>query len=756
MWKESLVDITRRAGKKAALPQLQKVVRSVVVDNHVSQASALRSAASVFSPASEALHSSQNKYQHQLKSSILQSSLENGKPLVRAADSTDALLRQAEQLPFSYAQEAFCALMKAGEIQLALQLVSFWKRDKTTSLKSSRRKVIQELNKTIQVLEELKDSTTLKALINILKDSLKEQVFAQKELLRAVALTHSRNHSPHLQNKLFAPLGVAPTSDALLHAVEAIYRLGKEGGISAFEKLLLADQCTSCTINEITPSGTPRLPFSLYRHIEALRVEEKLDDNFVQQVCPDLVNKFVHPSHYRTIDILSLSIKEAKYIDEHWKVCEFFESSSAKSETTSSAWCRIVSRVLSQSPALRSVEEKQLLVSLIANKGQVEGLLQDQTWVNLRARIIRLLQHSQRPIRRFTAAALLKRKYLVTSLKISPIRIGTVYAQSFYSKGRAGPVLCTFCDFVVRYLCQNGRYREAAGLAWNHLSVECPATRKLFRSSPTAVNFAVLSMSRTMRDAAAEGNAKRWMGYRSLALLRLAAASSNNVTVLHCVPICANAMSCGVPFSAVNEVLYNIFRTDEAQRTWAVNLVRLCSQSESIPMQFSPTRSGVASDFRKILTSSCGVKNNLHEGLLICSPSRSRQLALWKTITEPETNPRLKALMMAIFLSEGVRNDILTCSFLLDPSNGAFEGNSALNHAPTAEDIWSWEVAASIASNCTTTESYRSFLECLKKRKSILPTGCSTDLDSLSAVMLSELEGHDLAGLKGNNYREAI
>ncbi|KPA79083.1 hypothetical protein ABB37_05608 [Leptomonas pyrrhocoris] len=749
MWKNSLVDITRRAGRKTALPQLQKTVKTVLADGRVSQASALSSAHPIFSPASEALHVSQSDYQHQLKSSILQSSLENDKPLLRTADHSDALLRQTEHLPFSYAQEAFCALMKAGEVQLALQLVSFWQQgDRITSVRLSRRKVTKELRKTIQVLEKLKDSTTLKALINILSDSLKEQVFAQKMSLHAVALTHSRSGSPRVQYKLFAPLGAVATSDILVCAVEAACRLGKKEGMSAFEKILLADQCASSTISEVLPSGTPRLPFPLYRQIETLRVEENLDDRFIHQVCPDIASKLVHPSHYRIIDILSLSIDEAKYIDSNWKIQEILSASSVSSDAPSNAWCRVARRVLPQSPSLQSVEEKQLLISLISHKTQRAEVLQDQTWMNLRSRVIKLLKNSKQPVRRFTAAALLNCKHLVTSLKISPVEIGSVYAQSFYSKGRVDPALCAFCDFAVRRLCRNGRYRDAARLAWNHLSVECPATKSLFHASSTAVDFAVLSMSRAMRDEVAKGNAQNWMGYRSLALLRLAAVSGNSVTVLHCVPICVNAMNCGVPFAAIKQALSCVFSSDDAQRKWAVNLVRLCSQNEIVPAQLLPTRRGVSSDFRKLLTSVCGAKANLNDGLLVHSPSRRRQIALWETVTDPEVNPRLNALTLATFLSEDVRSDILNCSFLLHSPKSALGDDFARSPAPTVDDIWSWEVAASIASNCTTPESYRSFLKCLKQRKPKLPVGCSTDLDYFSAVMSSELEGHDLANVK--------
>lgn len=743
MWKNSLVEITGRAGKKAARAQLQKATKVVTADERLAQTSAVNRVAPLFSPASDALYASHDDYQNQLKGSVLQSSLEHGNPRLRAGDDSDALLRQAEQLPFLYAQEAFCSLVKAGEIQLALQLVSFWQPRKTGTAKLSHYKAKKELCQAICTLEQLKDSTTLKALISILNDSVKEQAFAQKRFLQAVALTHSRNSFSQLQYKLFAPLGVEVTSDILIYAIEAACRLGQQDGMSVLEKLLLADQCASCAVGEAVPTGTPRLPYSLYRQMEILQAEEKLDDSLIQQACPDLARKLVHPSHYRTVDILSLSVAEAKYIDEHWNVPDSLLPSSLMSDATSSAWRRIMRRVLPQSPALQSVEEKHLLISLLARERNITDVAVEQTRVRLRSRVIGLLKSPQQPVRRFTAAALLKNRHLISSLKISPVEILSIDAQSFYSKGNVDPSLCAFCNFAVRRLCGSGRYQDAARLTWNHLSVDCRATRRLFQTSPSAVDFAVLSMSRAMRDAAAANRAQNWMGQRSLALLRLAAVSGNHVTVLHCVPLCANALECGVSFAAVRDVLSDVFRADEAQKKWALNLVRLCSQSETVLTRPPPARCGAASDFRKLLASVWSMKGKQNDEPLLHSPSRSKQLALWETINDPQANPRLNALMLAAFLSDDVRKSILSCSYLTSSSANISDTKSASVAPSTADDIWSWEVAASIASNCTSPESYQRLLNCLKQRKPTSAESCTKDLDAVSAVLFSELEGHN-------------
>jgi hypothetical protein len=749
MWRNSLVDITRRAGKKATLPRLQKSTKTITVDKRALPSSTFDKAVTTFSPESDVLYGTHTDLQSQIKISILQSSLENGQPHLRAAEDGDALLRQAQRLPFLYAQQAFCVLMRAGEVQLALQLVSFWQSKKPPNLKVSRRRVKKELEDAIDDLEKLKDFTTLKSFINILSDALKEQTFAQKELFRTVALTHSRELLSNAQYRLFAPLGIDATSDVLQHAILAVYGLGKESGVSAFEKILLADQCASSTISETVPGGSPHLPYSLLRQIEALQAAENIDGSFIHQVCPELTSKLVHPSHYRIIDILSLSADAARYIEKHWKTQGVLSPSSTTIEAIPTAWCRLTHRVLPDSPSLQSVREKQLLISLLAQTGHIADLMHDQTWSNLRAQLIKLLKHAHQSVRRFTAAALLKNRHVATNLKISPAEIGVVYAQSFYSKGKVDPALCAFCNFAVRRLCRNERYREAARLAWNHLSVDCPATQYLFRSSSAALDFAVLSMSRAMRSAAAEGRAKSWMGHRSLALLHLAASYGNNVTVLHCVPVCVNAMDCcGVSFATVSEFLSNVFSTDNSQKKWAMNMIRLCSANETVPMQISEPRRCVASDFFKFLMDICDSSKSRRGPSIIRSPTRSKQLALWETVHSQEANHCLNGLMIASFLSEAARKEILNCSFLLNSPTSTVKSSGTDNAKLTAEDVWNWEIAASIASNCTSTKNYQMFLKALRCRKAALGFSSSNDFDGLSAVMLSELEGHDSLFLK--------
>ncbi|CAJ1043312.1 hypothetical protein Q4I32_004259 [Leishmania shawi] len=737
MWKSALAQVGNRAGKTLPRPAPHTLPKEVAAELRNSRVYSGNRTDTLFSPKADALCDSRTDYLTHLQSSSLYSSLSTLTPVVCTTDENDTLLRSAERLSFLHAQETFCALIKAGEAQSALQLTTFWKYRRPKRLRVARAKVRQELVRTIRALEELKDTSTMKALIEVISSSLKEQQLARKSSLQAVSLTHSDVCSPFIEYKLFEPLGSTATAHILVCAAEAACRLGDGEGMSVLEKLAILDKCAHVSA---TKAGTARLPYQLYRLLEAWTAERVLDTKLVGQVCPNLPSKLVHPSHYTTLDILSLSAKEARYIQRNWVSWGLFQPYSDKLSQLST-WSGMVNRLLASSKALQAVEAKCLLVALMCGPVTHATTLDSRAITAARKSIVRLLRSSQPGVRRHAAASLLKKRHLFAPLRISPPTTAYVYLQSFHSKSAVDPTLCKICAALFFRMCRAGQYVGAARVVWNHLSVECSATAGLFKRNTMAVELAAVAMSQAMREACAKKYGQSWMGYRSLALLRTAASTSQHVTVMHCVPVCVGALECGVPFAAVSEALSHIFSDDAAQKAWALNLVRLCSDAEMTPTQVKANRCGIATDVASYLAQACRVQGNKDGKATLQTPSRSKQLALWTTLTAPDSNPRLNALMTAVYLDGSARDSILECTWCHRQSQNTrvFSQKERATKTPLS-DIWYWEVAAAMASNCSSVESLTSFLKCLNHRK---PRGASCtgeNADNVAALLCSELD----------------
>ncbi|KAG5503407.1 hypothetical protein JKF63_05545 [Porcisia hertigi] len=739
MWKNSLIEIGSRASKKAALASTDKLQKKVITDVHLSRACPRNSTGLLFSAQANALVDSRKEYLTQLQSSTLHSSLSTSTPAVRSIDERDALLQSVETFPFLYAQEAFCVLMKAGEVQSALQLTTLWKYQKLKSTRLARKKVKRELLNTICTLKELKDASTLKALIDVLCAALREQQLAHKSALQALSLTYSEAGSPLVQYRLFAPLGVVATTQVLVCAAETACRFRDGEGISMLEKLVILDKCADINITTV---GTACLSYRLYRLLELWTVEKKIDANFAKQVCPGLSSKLVHPSHYSILDILSLTAKEARYIQKNWISCGFFRPDCSQRQQPSK-WSSILNQVFISSKTLQTVEANCLLLSLIGAPAKHTATGDCRSFDTARTSILRLLGNSQPSVRRHAAMSLLKKRQLLRALQISPFATAYAYLQSFHSKAAVDPKLCKICKALLFRLCRAGRYMDAARVTWNHLTVECPATAAFFKKNVRAVDLAVAAVSQAMREASTKRYGQSWMGYRSLALLRAAASDSHHVTVMHCVPICVGALGCGVPFAAVNEALSHIFGDDVAQKTWALNLVRLCSDTEVTTTKVKVNRCGIATEIASFLAQMCGDQGDQQGKAVLQTPSRSKQLALWTTLTEQHSNPRLNSLMTAVFLDRATRNSILECTWCRHQAQS--RGVSPQKEHASEKyfsDIWNWEVAASMASNCSSGESFTSFLRCLKHRKPHGVSSACSSVDNVTALLCSEMDAY--------------
>ncbi|GET88905.1 hypothetical protein, conserved [Leishmania tarentolae] len=739
MWKNTLIEISSRASKKTTRPVLHKLQKPAITNLSISRVASGKSTDLLFSVKANALRDSRNEYITHLQSSTLYSSLSTLTPAVRTADESDTLLRSAEGFPFLHAQEAFCALIKAGEVRNALQLTTFWKYQKPKHLRRARKKVKRELSKTISVLEEVKDATTLKALIDILSSALKEQQRTQKSALQALSLTYSNACPPFIQYKLFAPLGSAATADMLVCTAAAVCRLNDREGISVLEKLVILDKCAYASV---TSAATTRLPYQLYRLLEAWTTERLVDTKLIEQVCPDLSPKLLHPSHYTSLDILALSVTEARYIQKNCVSRSLFQPNSDK-PGQGPRWTCIMGQLLASSKTLQAVEAKYLLIALMCGRAKPVTTGDNRSLGDARKSILGLLRNLQPSVRRHAAVNLLRKPHLFAALRISPFTTTCIYLQSFYSRNTVDPTLCKICAVVLFRLCRAGRYTDAARIIWNHLSVECSVTAELFRKNAMTVESVVVAVSHAMREACANNSSQSWMGYRSLALLRAAASASHHVTVMYCAPVCVGALKCGVPFAAVNDALSHIFKDDTAQKAWALNLVRLCSGAEVTSTKIKAERCGVAADIASFLVQMCCFQGSKDGKAVLQIPSRSKQLALWTTVTEPRSNPRLSALMAAVFLDPTARDSILECTWFPQKSQKTrFLGEKErANEIPFLE-IWNWEVVAGMASNCSSDECFRTFLECLKRRKPSCIKRTGDGADNVTALLCSEMDIH--------------
>lgn len=720
-------------------PTLKKAQKAVAAGISIPHT---QPAASQFTPQADALLNAGDEFRAQAQYSTLYAKLATSTPTVRASDEREVVLRSAEALPFQYAHEAFCALVKAGEVRGALQLSAFWHYEQRRQPERACRRVHRQLVRTIGALEEFRDAATLNALLDIFSDALKEQNHTQKALLDAVALA-PRNGAPRfVQHKLFEPLGPARISSLLVRAAEAVCRVGDKEGMSALEKLIILDKCAESASAAL---GAAHLPYRLCRLLDNWIAQGTVSSKMTGQVCPNLPARLVHPSHYSTLDILSLSMPEARYVRKQWVAQLDFAANGKQSGSAPPSWGDLIRRCLSKSKTLQEVEAKQLLVSLMCTPGKAVAASHERAFHRARHAVVELLRSSQPGVRRKAAATLLNNRHLLVQLRISPVRVASVYLQSFHSVGSLDPAVGRLCRALVTRHSRAGQYEDAARLLWNHLSVDSPASTAFFRSSTAALDQAVVATSRTMHNLAKQSRGQRWMGRRSLALLRVAAAASPHITVTHCVPVCAGALECGAPFASVNEALCDVFANDREQKKWALNLVRLCSQTEAAPRKIAVIRHGLSAIMSQRFAKLCSAQGSRRGEVVLPSPTRSRQLALWTAwAEEKQLNPRLSALMTAAFLDRDVRECILNCSWH-EPAGP----RTTLKAAPTPTenqsilDTWTWEVAAGVASNCTREDTLKSFLECLKRRRPQVVSDAGEHMDRVSALLCSEMEMQD-------------
>ncbi|KAK7194200.1 hypothetical protein NESM_000334000 [Novymonas esmeraldas] len=742
MWKNTLIEISHRANKRAAPAVLRKAKKAVTTDRSIPRLFKGQNTTPAFATASDAVLNSQSDLKTHLRSSALESSLSGSSPpRLRAADDNVTLLRSAETLPFLYAALAFCALIKAGEVQHALQLTSFWKYQKPKRAAASRRAVKHELLRTIRALEEVKDTATLKVLIDILSAAVREHKAAMRGTLQALSLTHNSTGPCFTQYKLFAPLGAAAAADVLARAAESVCRISGRDGVSSLERLIIMDKCVDVNV---TAEGTARLPFRLYRLFDECTANGLLDAALAERVCPSLPSKLVHPSHYSAADILSLTSAEARYIQTHWASHSVFQH-VADTGSQPSMWHVLASRALADSKTLQSAEANCLLVSLMSGAKNATQGLDNRAATVARRSIVHLLRNPQPAVRRHTAGTLLKKRHLLATLRISPLATASTFLKSFHTKGDADPALGRLCAAVFTQLCRLGRYSDAAHVVWNHLSAPSPATAALFKANAPAAEHAVVAVCIAMRAECRAKRAQPWMGYRSLALLGVVAAvPSSQITVMHCVSVCSSALACGVPFAAVNEVIRDILGSDPALRAWALDLVRLCSDTETVTTTLKVRRHGLSANVSSYLARVCRSRGGARDEVTLQTPSRSKQLALWGAVTKPTSNPRLNAIMTAVFLDRSARDAILECTWCraLARTKHSPSPREGAKNAPFAE-LWQWEVAAAVASNCTNDESFRSFLGCLKCRKPSGILNSRGNLDSITALLRSEQDAQD-------------
>lgn len=737
MWKNSLVSISKKACK-ARIPFSIAKETQQPLQHKIDKPFSLPNSSATLSSNANRLLSLSTEYQNQLQQSNFYTSLSDHSLEGQTCENEGVLLRNAEALPLTYATESFCILLNAGQVNLAIQLASFWQYKVPKNPVIARRKAKAFLKNSIRTLQQIKDTTTMIALIEMLSDALKEQVDHEKITLQTHALHFCHKCPESIQFKLFAPLGVRTTSELLYQALMATCTAEEIDVTSMMEKLVLMDRAATPQNGYAALLDKVYIPFPLYRFWGQLEASPAFDSSFIEDVCPNLPSKLVHPAEYDIVDILGLSKRDALYIHRNWEAQSIFGNECHENNSTS-RWRRVKSQVSHHSKMFEKAEENAVLISILARKSVTHGE-SDLLKKRLRKKVTYLLKASSPALRRYTAFSLLRRKDILKELQISPIPVAAVYAQSFFSKNTVSPMLCRLCSPVIKQCCILGQYKEAARVAWNHLSVNCECNTKLFRSQALLFDYVTVSISKAMFCAVDSGAAQPWMGYRSLALLRIA-ASSTAVTPLHCVPVCVAALGCGTPFAAISETLAYVF-PEKSQQRWVLDLVRVCSEVDVKETYLNLDHPSISTSFKSMVSRlSSGQKTKKGDSrILVESPSRSKQIALWSLVNEENSNTRLTALIVSAFLSESVRGNLLNCDYILAKDSAALpKGNTSTKEACTLTDAYYWEVAASIASNCTTDDSFRTLLNALISKKPSCLESDRSLFDSTTALLYSEL-----------------
>ncbi|RNF16206.1 uncharacterized protein Tco025E_05246 [Trypanosoma conorhini] len=630
---------------------------------------------------------------------------------------------EMHHLPLSLAAQCVAILVEAGQTARGVEVMQSWQRPVARAKTRSRIRATARMRRTLKTLGTIGDVETLRTVVSVLHQSLTEQRQLPRHQHRPQARAPSYETSVCAAAKdsypLLSELGMQRTRLLLVEAVHELV-MQDESVVPVFEKLTWINATAAAT----APRGAQvqcLIPFMLQDDfVQVIQSSPSYDESLLQQIGPAFHTGFVHPTQCDPAEILSMPRSEVRRL--------YKKGISPSGEL----WRDVKQLVLPHSPLLQQACQVATLVDVLC--GPVEApavahgrrerraseLTNEQRL--LRKFLVAQLRSSRSLSRRMWSCALLRHPRLLYRLNLSPLMVFCASALTFRSFQVYVPfVRC--CVPLLRRLRRVGHDEEAARLVWNHLSVDSPALAAVFKHHPLALEDAVTVVCRTMRTGVG-GRREAWMGHRSLAVLRVAAAAGL-LTPAHCVPTCAAALDCGVHFATVRQLVGEVFGDDSDTARWVLDMVRLTAESHTtrllVPLDSPCHSTRMRSLLRRYAYESDVVGSPPAVELRV--PSRSKLLALWTMVHDDVMNTSLRRLTCRLFLDGEA---LAEWNKIPPPTQQA--GAQGLN------DLFREELFASIAANCTTEKSYVMFMDALLSRRRF------RDARRCMQLMLSELD----------------
>ncbi|RNF02219.1 hypothetical protein TraAM80_06512 [Trypanosoma rangeli] len=625
-------------------------------------------------------------------------------------------------LPLSLATQCLAVLVEAGQTAQGVELMQSWQRPEARTTMRAKIRATARMRKTLRTLGTIGDVETLRTVVSVLHQSLTEQrhLSRHKHHLQAHASSSEPFECAGTKNSypLLSALGMQRTRLLLVEAVHELV-MQDESVVPVFEKLTWINATAVAT----TPQGAQvqcLIPFMLQDDFgQVIESSPSYDESLLQQIGPAFHMGFAHPTQCGPVEIISMPRSEIRRL--------YRKSIGPSGEL----WKEVKDLVLPHSLLIQQACQIATLVdvlcspmkaSLVAHahrKKDASELTKELR--QLRKFLITQLCSSRSLSRRMWSCALLRHPRLLYRLNLSPIMVFCALALTFRSFQVHIPfVRC--CLPLLRRLKRMGHDEEAARLVWNHLSVNSPALAVVFRHHPLALEDAVTVVCRTMRTGVG-GRKEAWMGHRSLAVLRVAAASGR-LTPAHCIPACAAALDCGVHFATVQQLVGEVFGDDNDTARWVLNMVRLTTESHTTRRFFPLVYSGHSVLMRSLLRKYACESDVIGSppAVELHVPSRSKLLALWTMVHDDVMSMPLRRLICRLFLDDEALMDWNKITATQQA------GAQALNV------FFREEVLASMAANCTTEGSYVIFMDALLSRRRL------RDAKRCMQLLLSELD----------------
>ncbi|KAF8297185.1 hypothetical protein TcYC6_0081550 [Trypanosoma cruzi] len=629
---------------------------------------------------------------------------------------------QMHQLPLPLAAQCVAILFEAGQFAMGVELMHSWQHPEARTTIRAKSRATNWMRRTIKTLGVIGDVETLRTVVSVLHQSLMEQKHRLQRQPGPHTNASSSEPSVGVTSEdsypFLSALGMQRTRLLLVKAVHEL-SMQDEGVVPVYEKLSWINATALAT----RPQGAQSpclIPFILQEDfVNVIEPSPSYDENLLQQIGPAFLSGFVHPTQCGPAEILSMPRNEIR--------CLYKKGIGPSGKL----WTEVKDLVLPDSHILQQAFQAATLVDALfgpvehilprhrRGKKRTSELTKNQS--QLRSFFISQLRSSRSLSRRRWSCALLRYPRLLQRLNLSPLMVFCESALTFCSfKVHVPFVRC--CMPLLRRLRRMGHDEKAARLVWNHLSVDSPVLALLFKENPWTLEDAVTVICRTMRTGVGMRR-EAWMGHRSLAVLRVAAASGL-LTPAHCIPTCAAALDCGVHFATVQQLVEEVFGHDGDTTQWVLNMVRLTTESHTtrllVPLE-SPSHS---TRMRSLLRRHAYESNAICSppSVELCVPSRSKILALWTLVNDEFTSISLCRLICRLFLDEG---SLMESNNISEATHVGLQG---LNN------FFCEEVLASIAANCTTERSYVIFMDAILSRRRL------RDAQRCKQLLLSEMD----------------